>query len=194
MSPARSAPSATTASASSASTGPRSSWAIKFLDATGSGTTADAIDADRVRDCRSSRRSRRRAAPTSACCRTAGAAATSRRRCSTRSTRRTTPTCCSSPARATTASDNDLLPVLSRELRRAERHRRRGDRQHRRARLVLELRRGVGASGCAGRRHPVDDDREHDYAFMSGTSMATPHVSGAAALVLVAVRSRYRGH
>ena len=141
--------------ASSASTGRRSIMGSKFLDANGSGTTADAINAHRIRDS-GKQAFRRPAPPTSACCRTAGAAAGSRRRCSTKSSRqrrRHAVRC----RRRQQRPQQRLRAVLSGQLHRAERHRRRGDGQPRSARLVLELRRFLGPSRRARRRHPVDD-------------------------------------
>ena len=70
----------------------RASWALKFLDAGGSGSTADAIKA--IEFAIQAKAAFSAPARTCACCRTAGAAAASRRRCSTRSTRPTPPTCC----------------------------------------------------------------------------------------------------
>ena len=88
--------------------------------------------------------------------------------------------------------DNDIAAVLSGELRRAQCRLGRGDRQHRRPGVVLELRRVLGSPGRARRRHPVDDDRQH-------VRVPERHVDGDAACVgsggarAVAVRSRYRG-
>ena len=160
---------------------------LKFLDAQAAGL-GRRHQRDRVRH--PGQAAFRPPAPTSASSRTAGAAAASRRRCSMRSTRRTPTTCCLSRPPATPNNNvttanypsnytaPNVMTVAATDNPDS-------------AILLLQLRGLIRRSW--GARYGYRFDRsKRGLATFSGTSMAAPHVSGAAALVLSSCSSEHR--